>query len=66
MVTLALAAEVQAVVVSVTVKLKVVETVNPVKVVVAPLPETAPGLIVHAPAGKPLKSTLPVATAQVG
>ena len=35
-------------------------------VVDAPVPETAPGLIVHVPAGKPLSTTLPVATVQVG
>ena len=40
--------------------------VNNVKVVVAPLPAIAPGLIVHAPAGNPLKATLPVGTVQVG
>ena len=30
------------------------------------LPAIAPGLIVQLPAGKPLNTTLPVATAQVG
>ena len=35
-------------------------------VVVAPVPATAPGFIVQLPAGSPLKTTLPVATAQVG
>ena len=32
----------------------------------APEPAIAPGLIVQLPAGKPLNTTLPVATAQVG
>jgi hypothetical protein len=35
-------------------------------VLVAPEPAIAPGLIVQAPAGNPARSTLPVATAQVG
>jgi hypothetical protein len=35
-------------------------------VFVAVEPVIAPGLIVQLPAGKPVKSTLPVATAQVG
>lgn len=35
-------------------------------VLLAPVPVTAPGLIVQVPAGKPDKNTLPVATAQVG
>ena len=39
---------------------------KPEIVVVAPVPETAPGLIVHVPAGKPLSTTLPVDKAQVG
>ena len=33
---------------------------------VAVLPAMAPGLIVQLPAGKPVSTTLPVATAQVG
>jgi len=49
----------------VTVKLYVPET-NPVMVLLAPVPAIAPGLIVQFPAGKPFKTTLPVATAQVG
>jgi hypothetical protein len=60
------ATEVQPVAVSVTVKLCVVDTAKPVSVVVVPLPAIAPGFIVHAPAGNPLKATLPVGTAQVG
>ena len=43
-----------------------VEGVNNVKVVVAPLPAIAPGFIVHAPAGKLLKATLPVGVVHVG
>ena len=43
-----------------------VEGVSNVNVVVAPLPAIAPGLIVQAPAGNPLKATLPVGVAQVG
>ena len=35
-------------------------------VLLAPVPAIAPGLIVQFPAGKPLSTTLPVATAQVG
>jgi hypothetical protein len=35
-------------------------------VVVAPVPVITPGLIVQLPAGKPLRITLPVATAHVG
>lgn len=31
-----------------------------------PVPEIAPGFIVHVPAGKPFNITLPVASAQVG
>ena len=64
--TLAEAIEVHPVAVSVTVKLNVVAGVNNVNVVVGPLPAIAPGFIVHAPAGKPLKATLPVGTVQVG
>ena len=40
--------------------------VNKVSVVVAPLPAIPPGFIVHAPAGNPLKATLPVGVVQVG
>jgi hypothetical protein len=64
--TLAEATEVHPVAVSVTVKLNVVTGVNNVKAVVGPLPAMAPGFIVHAPAGKPLKATLPVGMVQVG
>ena len=40
---------------------------NPVTVVVAPVPEMLPGLMVHVPeAGNPLTAALPVATAHVG
>jgi hypothetical protein len=35
-------------------------------VVLTVLPAIAPGLIVQLPAGKPLRATLPVASAQVG
>lgn len=35
-------------------------------VLVAPVPAIAPGLITQLPTGKPLRSTLPVAVAQVG
>ena len=64
--TLADAAEVHPVAVSVTVKLCVVDSVNPVIVVVVPVPTIAPGLIVHAPEGNPLNTTLPVDIVQVG
>ena len=64
--TLAEATEIHPVAVSVTVKLNVVAGVNPLIVVVDPLPAIAPGLIVQAPEGKPLKATLPVGTVQVG
>ena len=40
--------------------------VRPVIVAVAVDPVILPGLIVHAPAGKPLRTTLPVATAHDG
>lgn len=49
----------------VTVKLYV-PTAKPATVLLAPLPDMAPGLIVQVPAGKPLRSTLPVEEAQVG
>ena len=39
---------------------------NPVIVLLAPVLVTAPGFMVHVPAGKPESTTLPVATAQVG
>ena len=52
--------------VSVTVMFNVVATVIYSRVVAPPLPAIAPGLIVQAPAGKPLKATLPVGTVQVG
>ena len=39
---------------------------KPERVVFAPVPEIAPGLIVHVPLGKPLKITEPVAIKQVG
>ena len=40
---------------------------KPETVVLAPVPEIAPGLSVQVPeAGKPLKTTLPVAVAQLG
>ena len=64
--TLALEAEIHPVDASVTVKLCVIDTAKPVSVVVVPLPAIAPGLIVHAPEGKPLKATLPVGVVQVG
>jgi len=35
-------------------------------VLLAPVPEIAPGLIVHVPAGNPFNTTLPVAVEQVG
>ena len=50
---------------SVTVKLYLPE-INPDIVVVVADPVIAPGLIVHVPVGKPLKTTLPVAVEQVG
>ena len=49
----------------VTVKLCVPE-VRPGIVALAPVPEMAPGLMIQFPAGSPLKTTLPVAIAQVG
>ena len=39
---------------------------KPDKVVLAPVPEIAPGLMVHVPVGNPLKITEPVAIKQVG
>ena len=50
----------------VTVKLYVVPAVNPEIVVEAVLPVIFPGLMVQFPDGKPFKTTLPVATVQVG
>jgi hypothetical protein len=49
----------------VTVKLYV-PGLKPLMVVVAPEPETLPGLIIQLPDGKPLSATLPVAVVQVG
>ena len=49
----------------VTVKL-CVPVASPDRVVLLPLPLIVPGLIVQLPAGKPLKITDPVASAQVG
>jgi hypothetical protein len=43
-----------------------VPVANPEIVALAVLPAIAPGLIVQFPAGRPFKTTLPVATAQVG
>ena len=39
---------------------------NPEIVLLIPVPAMAPGLIVQFPAGKPFKTTLPVATPQLG
>jgi hypothetical protein len=39
---------------------------KPERVVLAPVPEIAPGLIVHVPLGKPLNVTEPVAVKQLG
>jgi hypothetical protein len=51
----------------VTVKVYEAPAVNPVKVVVTPVPVIAPGLIVHVPvAGNPFNTTLPVVKTQVG
>ena len=44
----------------------VVLSAKPDKVVLTVEPAIAPGLIVQSPAGNPLKTTLPVAVAQVG
>lgn len=49
----------------VTVKLYV-PGAKPVTDLLVPVPVIAPGLTVHVPEGKPLKSTLPVVTVQVG
>ena len=62
--TLAEAAEVHPAA-SVTVKLYVAAA-SPGIVVLAPVPETAPGFMVQLPAGNPLNITLPVGTAHVG
>ena len=43
-----------------------VPATRPDIVVLKPVPAIAPGLMVQLPAGKPLNTTLPVATAQVG
>ena len=48
-----------------TVKLYVPDA-KPVTVVVAVVPVIAPGIIVQLPDGKPLNTTLPVATEHVG
>ena len=40
--------------------------VNPVSVVLDVDPLMLPGLMVHVPEGKPLNTTLPVGTVQVG
>ncbi len=40
--------------------------VKPVTVLLAPVPDIPPGLMIQLPAGKPLNTTLPVETAQVG
>ena len=50
----------------VTVKLYVVPAVRPVMVVLVPVPDLAPGLIVQLPEGRLLSITLPVARVQVG
>jgi len=50
---------------SVTVKLYV-PAISNVIVVLAPVPEIAPGLIVQLPSGSPFNITLPVATEHVG
>lgn len=39
---------------------------RPEIVVLAPMPELAPGLMVQFPAGKPVSKTLPVTVLQVG
>ena len=64
--TFAEATEIQPVEVAVTVKLYVVDTAKLVIVVVVPDPTIAPGFMVQAPAGNPLKETLPVGVVQVG
>jgi len=43
-----------------------VPVAKPDIVVLVPDPDIAPGLIVHVPAGRPVKKTLPVATEQEG
>jgi hypothetical protein len=43
-----------------------VPALKPETVVLAPVPEMDPGFIVQVPEGSPLKTTLPVETAQVG
>jgi hypothetical protein len=43
-----------------------VPAVRPLIVVLAPVPFIAPGLIVQFPEGKPFRTTLPVASEQVG
>jgi hypothetical protein len=49
----------------VTVKVYVPDA-KPVTVLLAPMPEIAPGLTVQVPEGKPFNTTLPVATVHVG
>jgi hypothetical protein len=49
----------------VTVKIYV-PAVNPVRVVLDPVPVIPPGLMVQFPAGNPFKTTLPVGSKQVG
>ncbi len=65
-VTLALAAEIHPVAVSVTVQLKVVDAGRLLNVVVVHYSPNAPGLIVQATTVNQLKSKFPVVTAQVG
>ena len=66
MITLADGAEVQPDIPSVTVKLYV-PVASPDMVVVVPVPVIPPGFIVQVPdAGKPFKTTLPVASVQLG
>jgi len=43
-----------------------VPAVNPVIVLLAPVPDIEPGLMVQLPAGKPFNTTLPVETKHVG
>ena len=43
-----------------------VPTASPEMVVLVPLPAMLPGLMVQLPDGKPFKTTLPVARAQLG
>jgi hypothetical protein len=43
-----------------------IPSVNPVTILVTPVPEIDPGFMVQFPKGKPLSSALPVATEHVG